>query len=145
MAGRRHHQPDRRGVGRGVVILADTHAWIWYVNADSRLSGPARAALEREDLGIAGISLWEVALLSQGGRIRLDGGALHWIQSAVNLAQTSILHFTPEIAVLSAGFGDTLHRDPADRIIVATALHHGTRLVTADRAITQSGLVRTVW
>lgn len=58
---------------------------------------------------------------------------------------TVVFDLSPAVCAVGAGFGDRLHRDPADRVIVATALHHGMALVTADGDITQSGVVRTIW
>lgn len=127
------------------MILADTHAWLWWTNEDSRLSARARSALDRQLVGICSISMWEVAQLAAKGRLELQGDAEAWLTGALGRPNLQVIELTPAICATGAGFGTSLHRDPSDRLIVATALLHGVALVTADQAITASGLVRTVW
>ena len=131
------------------MILADTHAWLWWVTGDKRLSPSADGALNRELVAISAISMWEVAQLAAKGRIQLDADALVWLEEAIeetlDRPKITVLELTPAICATGAGFGTRLHRDPSDRLIVATALTHGVALVTADQAIAASGLVRTVW
>ena len=89
--------------------------------------------------------MWEIALLAAKGRIRLAGEVQEWLQRAIDRPGTVVFDLSPAGCAVGAGCGDRLHRDPADRVIVATALHHGVALVTADRDITRSGVVRTIW
>ncbi len=131
------------------MILADTHAWLWWVTGDKRVSPSANGAMNRQPVAISAISMWEVAQLAAKGRIQLDTDALEWLEEAIDRAddrpETAVLDLTPAICATGAAFGPRLHRDPSDRLIVATALLHGIALVTADQAITASGLVRTIW
>ena len=127
------------------MILADTHAWLWWTNEDSRLSARAKSALDRQPVAICSISMWEVAQLAAKGRLRLQDDAETWLEGAIGRPDLHVFELTPAICARGAGFGTRLHRDPSDRLIVATALTHGIALVTADQAIAASGLVRTVW
>ena len=89
--------------------------------------------------------MWEVAQLAAKGRLRLQDDAETWLKGAISRPDFHVLELTPAVCVTGAGFGERLLRDPADRLIAATGLTHGIALVTADDAITASGLVRTVW
>ncbi|MEP6871169.1 MAG: type II toxin-antitoxin system VapC family toxin [Anaerolineaceae bacterium] len=127
------------------MILADTHAWLWWLAEDSRLSERARSTMNRQAVAIASISMWEIAVLSARGRIQLQDEIQEWLERATSRPGTVVFDLISPVCAIGAEFGDRLHRDPADRLIVATAIHHGIPLVTADRSITESGLVRTVW
>lgn len=84
-------------------------------------------------------------MLAQKQRIRLDAPELPWIAEAIERSGTVVLELTLEIAVLAGTLQSERVRDPADRIIVATAMHHGLPLVTKDGEIQAAGLVRTIW
>lgn len=126
------------------MIILDTHAWIWWAIGDVRLSRTALLAIESADtIGIPAISCWEVAVLVAHGRLSLDRDVLDWIQEACP-PQVQRLELTPEIAVLSSRL-EWPHRDPADRLIVATAIVYGASLVTKDGEITALIPDRTIW
>jgi PIN domain nuclease of toxin-antitoxin system len=127
------------------VIVLDTHAWIWLVSDPDQLGSAARRAIERDrSRGIAAISCWEVAMLAARGRIELDRDAVSWMDDALEAEELELLPLTPAVAVASAQLGE-FHGDPADRMIVATALTHGAVLVTKDERIRALKLVKTVW
>jgi PIN domain nuclease of toxin-antitoxin system len=94
-------------------------------------------------LGVAAISTWEVAMLVAKKRLTLDRDVLVWLRDALAQPKMMLLPLTPEIAASSARL--SMHGDPADRMIVATALAHGSDLVSADRTIRRGGLVTVVW
>ena len=100
--------------------------------------------MDSQAVGISSVSMWEVALLAAKGRIEI-GDVHEWLQRAVERPGTVVLDFTAAICATGAGFGTRFPKDPSDRLIVATALHHDLALATADQAITSSGLIRTVW
>lgn len=77
------------------------------------------------------------------GRVSLDRAALDWIRASLATPSLVLLPITPEVATRAASL--PLHGDPADRLIVATALAHDALLVTKDEAIRSSGVVRVVW
>jgi PIN domain nuclease of toxin-antitoxin system len=94
---------------------------------------------------IASISLWELALLFQSGRLRGSGTTERYIEELMSVAAPSILEITPEIAALAVLFPDSYPRDPGDRLIGATARFHDIPLVTQDDRIRESPLIRTIW
>lgn len=126
------------------MIVADTHALIWWVGSGEQLSLAARLALDAGPVGVPSIVCFEVAMLARRKRIDLGSDALEWLDRMIGLRNVSVLPINPEIAVTAAGLADPV-RDPADRLIVATALHHGASLVTKDRKIIESDLVQTIW
>jgi PIN domain nuclease of toxin-antitoxin system len=127
------------------VIVLDTHAWLWLASDPEQLGLSARKALRRErSRGVAAISCWEVAMLAARGRIDLDRDAVAWMDESLRAERLELLPLTPAVAVASAQLR-AFHGDPADRLIVATALTHGASLVTRDEKIRGAGIVKTVW
>ncbi|MEI8044169.1 MAG: type II toxin-antitoxin system VapC family toxin [Verrucomicrobiota bacterium] len=128
------------------MILLDTHAWIWWVSQSPKLSAAAREAIENETkAGVAAISCWEVAMLTDKGRLKLDRDVGLWVEQALALPKVEMLALTVQIAVTSVRLPTVFHSDPADRMIVATARQYNVPVVTKDERIQQSGLVRTIW
>ena len=128
------------------MIALDTHAWIWYATEDRRLSKQARARIDgARSLGVHPISCWEVAMLSQYGRLKLRMSVDEWVQAALARPKTELLPFLPSAAVRAAGLGGSFPEDPADRFIVATALEMRMPLVTKDTRIKKWGGIETIW
>jgi len=128
------------------VIVLDTHAWIWWATDPKRLSPNGRHAIEEATLlGICAISTWEIARLVEHRRLDLDRPVLTWVKQALALPRMTLLELTPERAVAAASLGDVLHGDPADRMIVATAISIRAPVVTKDRVLRQCAAVRTIW
>jgi PIN domain nuclease of toxin-antitoxin system len=126
------------------VILLDTHAWIWWTAERDKLTPVAVDALENADqLAIAAITLWEIAMLVEKKRITLTRDVLGWLQDAIDDTGAEVLPLTPQIAVSATAFLEL--RDPSDRLITATALTHGVPLVTKDERIQRSGVIATIW
>lgn len=128
--------------------LLDTHILIWWLNGDARLSSAQREALESAGpsapLLVSDISLWEVATLHSLGRIRLMVPVRDWPEKVVALPLVRRIGISPAIAAELANLPDTFHRDPADRIIVATARTLGAVLLTQDRRIIDAELANTL-
>jgi PIN domain nuclease of toxin-antitoxin system len=128
------------------VILLDTHAWVWHVAKPEKLSKRAAEALEQADrLAVSAISCREVATLVSKGRLVLDRPTREWLLQALAQPRIELAALSPTIAARSAELGDDFHGDPADRILVATALERRMPLVTRDKLIRASGVVRCVW
>jgi PIN domain nuclease of toxin-antitoxin system len=110
-----------------VAAVIDTHVWVWSAAADARaekLSSFSGTAI------ISAISLWEVSMLVMKGRLTLKPDEESWF--SLNLQPpASLAPLTPEISIASCRLPD-FHGDPADRIIVATAVVLGVPLITAD-------------
>jgi PIN domain nuclease of toxin-antitoxin system len=128
------------------LIVLDTHVWVWWAAEPRKLSPKARRAIEEApELGVCAISCWEVAMLVARDRLALDRAVSHWVRQALALPKVVSLPLTPEIAVRAAAFDASVPGDPADRMIVATALHHHAPVVTKDKRIQSFREVHTVW
>jgi len=129
------------------MILLDTHALVWMASEPKRLSRRAAQAIraaEREGgLAISAITLWELASLFSKGRIQAFGT----VESSIALLIQGVIvrNITPEIASLATQFPDSYPRDPADRLIGATARAEGIKLITRDANIAASPLLQTIW
>ena len=121
------------------LLLLDTHVWLWLVAGSGDLSTEARHTIERAaaagTLRIAAISLWEIALLASRGRIVLGKSAGSWLEEALVHPGPAIDPLSPQIAIESYALPDVFHRDPADRLIVATARVANATLMTRDQRI----------
>jgi PIN domain nuclease of toxin-antitoxin system len=129
------------------MIVADTHTVVWLTRQQELLSRPARSVLaegRREGkLAIADISLREIAELATRGRISVGSPLATYLRFIESLFL--VLPISGDIADQSVRFGSSFPKDPADRLIGATAVVHGATLVTKDRLIRASGEVRCVW
>ncbi len=128
------------------MIVADTHAWIWWMSGSRKLSARARRELDAAgEVGICAISCWEVAMLAARQRIGLDRDPLTWIKQALAWPRVELVPISAGIAVEAARLAENFPGDPADRLIVAAAMQRRATLVTKDRQIRTAKLVRTVW
>ena len=122
--------------GDYTVILLDTHTALWLRAGDTRLGPVARAeiqqAWESDEVAVSAISFWEMAMLRDKGRISYPDDVSRWRQEQLSQGLIEIL-VDGEIGIHASAL-PSFHADPADRIIVATALI-GHRLVTADARI----------
>jgi PIN domain nuclease of toxin-antitoxin system len=129
------------------MILLDTHALVWMVGEPGRLSRAAttaiRAAQGQGGVGVSAITLWELASLVARGRIQAYGT----VEASVRLLIEGITvkPITPEIAAVAAQFPDDFSKDPADRLIAATARAEGIGLVTRNEKLRHSPLLNTIW
>jgi PIN domain nuclease of toxin-antitoxin system len=129
------------------VILLDTHVLAWAVDDSKLLSRAAASAIRRArrdgGLAVSAITVWELALLVARGKVQVYGS----IETSLRLLLegVTILPITTEIAALATQFPDDYPRDPADRLIGATARAEGLTLVTRDEKIRRSPLLKTVW
>ena len=128
------------------MVVIDTHVLVQDALEPARLSTRAQRALEGSDgsLAASDISLWEIAMLIAKGRLRPGADAAEFIEKLLEARAISVLPITPRIAVLSQS-DEFRHRDPADRIIAATAIVHGAHLVTADARLRRVKALRVIW
>jgi len=113
-----------------VTVLLDTHALFWWASMPNLLSPAAVATLQSADPAVAAITWFELAWLMRRGRI----GTTRPVHAAITTLAGGVqtVPLTPAIAARAAELPDTFPRDPVDRIIYATAVEHGLRLVSKD-------------
>ncbi len=118
------------------MILLDTHVMLWLRMGEARLGTKARHEINRAwqsgEVGVSAISFWELAMLKDRGRISFSEDVGLWRREQLEQGLNEIA-VDGEIGIRATSLGD-FHADPADRLIVATALA-GHRLVTADERI----------
>ncbi len=139
------------------MILLDTHALIWWADADQqRLSQKALAAIEAEiesadrpagspGLLVSAISCWEVAMLVSRGRLALSLDVERWLTLLASHPAVRLLPLDPAVAVAATRLPEPFHADPADRFLVAQARALGIPLLSADSKIRSYDHVRSLW
>lgn len=122
-------------------LLLDTHVWLHSLVDPARLGRRARAALRGagNELWVSPISVWELLLLAERGRVRLDDEPQRWIAAALASSPVQEAVLTFQVAARSREIMPA-HPDPVDRFLVATALVYGLTLVTADDALIEARL-----
>jgi len=129
--------------------LLDTHAWVWWVSEDRRLSRPARRAIDKaqavEALSLSLISVWEVAKKVEKGQLVLDRPLDDWLDLATMRPGLHLADLTRPILTESCRLPPPFHGDPADQIVVATARDRDATIVTRDGRIRSYAHVRSVW
>jgi PIN domain nuclease of toxin-antitoxin system len=130
------------------VILLDTHVVVWLAFDQEQISKKARNAIDdarknADGLAISDITLLELATLANKGRIRLDISLESFLQEVE--ARFIVLPISGRACARITGLPASYPKDPADRIIGATALVEGLYLLTADREIRRSRTVQTIW
>lgn len=123
--------------------LLDTHAFLWFVFDDPRLSARAAARIEAGDLTLSMASLWEIAIKTQLGKLALGMELGVFIKTHVEAVELDIVPLElPH--VLAYGALPLHHRDPFDRLLVAQARVLGTPIVTSDASFAAYD-VQTIW
>jgi PIN domain nuclease of toxin-antitoxin system len=129
------------------LVVCDTCVLLFDALEPHRIPSRARAVLEEADrageLACSDVTFWEVATLVANQRLTPPAPLQEFLQNLVSLREVAVLPVTPEIASRAVTLG--LHRDPADRLIAATAAVHGARLLTADDRLRQVPGVEVVW
>lgn len=131
------------------MIVLDTNALVWLVSNPEKLSQKARkridAEVKKKNIFISSMSVWEICLLVKKDRLSLSLDLDTWLEK---IEQLDFLNFVPvdnRIAARSVALPDAVGRDPADRIIVATAREYGAVLVTSDAHLLKSKGLQTLW
>ena len=136
-------------MGRYAVIVLDTCAIVWDALRADRLTTKAKQTLKAaeadNELVISDISIWEIAMLVSRKRLEIEETAASFINLYLQYRTITVQPISSEIAELSVSFGQEINNDPADRIIAATTILTGAKLVTADANLINSAIVPTVW
>ena len=117
-------------------LLLDTHIWLWSLRDLKRI--PRRAARElaspKNELWLSPVSVWETVSLLELGRLKVKGDPWRWLDQILAAGVFRDASFTRDVAARAAEV-QLPHRDPVDRLLVATALVHDLTLVTADERL----------
>lgn len=137
-------------MGEWHVIALDTHALVWWVSTPERIPRKARrlldaAVADKSPVTVSSISLWEIAMLVEHKRLVLTIPVAVWIAHLEEIPWLAFVAVDNRIAVRAVHLEAFPHRDPADRIIVATALGLNATLVTADARLRGYKPLRSVW
>ncbi len=131
------------------VIVADTHVIVWDALKPEMLSTKAQKAIreanKQDGIIFCEISLWEIAMLIKKGRLTVDASYLEFIRLVSDSNNYIFKGLSPEIAELSADLFARTNKDPADRIISATAIIEKANLVTSDKTLRRSKRIDTIW
>ena len=129
--------------------VLDTHAWVWWVTNDTRLSKKARAQIGRaigeDDLHLSMISIWELSKKVEKKQLILDRDLDAWLDLATTGKDLHLVELTRPILTESCRLPQPFHGDPADQIIVATARTHAAVLITKDEKIRKYAHVQSTW
>jgi len=132
------------------MIVLDTHTLVWWANGDdAQLSPDARKAIKAHtgegDIAISSISAWEIAMLVERGRLALSMSVSQWLETIGKIAQIRFIPIDNRIAIASTQLPGEFHKDPADRMIVATSRGLSAPLITADQRIRDYPHVKSIW
>ena len=126
-------------------LLLDTHAFLWFISGDARLSKDARLSIENEgnQIFVSAGTLWEIAIKTSLGRLKFSGGFKDLISDQLRLNGFNILPITPSHLdiVVALPF---LHRDPFDRLLIAQAKAESWAIISAD-VVLDSYEVTRLW
>ena len=130
------------------MILLDTHVVVWLALEPARISRKVKSLIEQararnEELAISDMTLFEVASLSRKARIHLNTGLEAFLSEIES--RFVVFPMTSQVCSQAVSFGADFPKDPANRVIAATALVQGVPLVSADRAIHAAKQLRTIW
>lgn len=136
------------GRSERLKVLLDTHILLWWLGPSNRLSSSQKEIIEQagpeQPLWVSEISLWEIATLHSLNRIELRLPLRDWLEKATATPLVRRLGISPAVAAEVAALPDSFHRDPADRILVATARVYGATLLTKDQRILKAGIISTL-
>lgn len=136
-------------MGHEPLIVLDTHALVWWLDGDRRLSARAvraiKTALRSGPVAASAISVMEIATAVRRDRLQLRTSLDQWLADLRALPELHVEPVTAEIAALAGSFDGSMHGDPADRLIAATARTLGAKLVTADARLGGAPQLVTLW
>ena len=131
------------------MIVIDTHILIWWVSGDKKLSNAAKNIIKKtlvdSEVIISSISVWEISMLIEKERLVISMDIESWINEVSSIEGVRFMPVDNEIGIKSTKLPGDFHKDPADRIIVATARKLAVALVTADEKIIEYPYVKTIW
>lgn len=131
------------------MIVLDTHVLVWWVSGAKELSRKAGKRIEKEaktgEILVSSISVWEITMLVQKGRLKLTMDVARWIAEIEKLPFIEFVPVDNTIAAKSVTLPEPFHSDPADRMVIATAREYAATLVTSDKRIRSYPHVQSLW
>lgn len=131
------------------MILLDTHTLVWWIKGSSKLSSKAKEAILEsftdKSIYISSISIWEICMLVRSGELGFDMDIDEWVRKLELMPEITFVPINNTIARASIFLPKLNHKDPADRIIIATALSLGCPIATKDQKIHSYKMVKSVW
>ncbi|MBL1293894.1 MAG: type II toxin-antitoxin system VapC family toxin [Thiotrichales bacterium] len=132
------------------MIVIDTQVLVWWVSGDKSLSTTAAKAIKDtlandSEVIVSSISAWEISMLIEKGRLILSMDVESWLDEVTQIDGVRFVPVDNEVGIKSTMLPGEFHKDPTDRIIVATARKLAIPLVTADEKIINYQHVKTVW
>lgn len=131
------------------MIVLDTHALVWWASGSAELSAKAKSAIDRErregQIVVSAISAWEIAMLVEREKLVLSMDVEIWLDTVADIDAVCFFPVDVDISIKSVQLPGAFHKDPADRMIVATARKLAAPLVTRDEKIRAYKHVRTIW
>jgi len=132
------------------MVVLDTHVLVWWVNGSGSLSVTAENVIKRtlaqgSEVLVSAISAWEVSMLINKGRLVLSMDVESWFDEVSQIDGMRFIPVDNEISIKSTVLPGNFHKDPADRMIIATARKLAIPLVTADEKIRSYEHVKTIW
>lgn len=131
------------------MIVLDTQSWLWYLQTPERLSQKAQAIIakfeDKKALRVSAISIWEIALKAQAGKLILPMEIKAWYEESKKYSAVTVEPIIPTDLIDSTQLPGDFHKDPADRIVVSLARRYGCPLITSDQKIIDYPHVETVW
>ena len=126
-------------------ILLDTHAWVWSQEAPEKLGPRSTRVLTdpKHRLCVSSVSTLEIARLVAVGAIELSGSLADWVFKSLDSLTCSTIEMSHDIAMAAYALPSGFHKDPADRIIAATARIHHLTVMTADERMLKYRHLRT--
>lgn len=126
------------------MVLIDTHVWLWWVGSMDQLEPKYRNALARLPAPpfVSVISLWEVSLLIELSKVEVLPNPDDWFVRATRADRVQLAQIDRRVARELLALPKTMHRDPPDRIIAATARALDVPVLTMDRPLLRSGAIR---
>lgn len=132
------------------MIVIDTHVLVWWVSGSDSLSDAADKIIKdtlnsNDEVIISSISAWEISMLIEKGRLVLSMDVESWFDEVSQIDGVRFMPVDNEISIKSTMLPGEFHKDPADRMIVATARKLAVPLITADEKIIHYEHVKTIW
>lgn len=131
------------------MILLDTHTLIWWLKGSDKLSIKAKKAIleaqKENSIYVSSITIWEICMLAKNGEIGFGIDIGDWIKSLESMSGINFVPVDNEVSQKAVFLPELDHKDPADRIIIATALSLGCPLATKDVKIHAYKFVKCVW